>query len=31
MREGHITGELTDKSEFEGEIILAHAMEETER
>ena len=31
MREGNITGELTDKSEFEGEIILAHAMEESER
>lgn len=31
MREGHITGELTDKSEFEGEIILAHAMEETKK
>lgn len=28
MREGSITGELTEKNEFTGEMILAHAMEE---
>ena len=28
MREGNITGELTEKNEFTGETILAHAMEE---
>lgn len=31
MREGSITGELTEKSEFVGEVILAHAMEETKK
>ena len=31
MREGDITGELSDKSELEGDIILAHAMEETKK
>lgn len=31
MREGKITGELTDKSEFIGEVILAHAMEEDKK
>jgi len=31
MREGDITGKLTDKSEFSGEIILAHAMEESKK
>ncbi|MBS6395913.1 MAG: sugar ABC transporter ATP-binding protein [Clostridiales bacterium] len=30
MREGSITGELTNKNEFSGELILAHAMEEVE-
>lgn len=28
MREGRITGELTEKNEFTGERILSHAMEE---